>query len=91
MSENNSLQTNSTTTTIPTSEWVLTLFLSAIPIVNIVLLCVWAFGSKTAESKKNWAKATLIWLIIALAASFIFGGSISTFVSNITNSGAIHA
>ena len=91
MSENNSLQTNSTSTTIPTSEWVLTLFLSAIPIVNIVLLCVWAFGSKTAESKKNWAKATLIWLIIALAASFIFGGSISTFVSNITNSGAIHA
>lgn len=91
MSENNSLQTNSTSTTIPTSEWVLTLFLSAIPIVNIVLLCVWAFGSNTAESKKNWAKATLIWLIIALAASFIFGGSISTFVSNITNSGAIHA
>ena len=45
MSENNSLQTNSTSTTIPTSEWVLTLFLSAIPIVNIVLLCVWAFGS----------------------------------------------
>ncbi|MGL5173988.1 MAG: hypothetical protein ACRC75_09060 [Olsenella sp.] len=91
MSENNSLQTNSTSTTIPTSEWVLTLFLSALPIVNIVLLCVWAFGSNTAESKKNWAKATLIWLIIALAASFSFGGSISTFVSNITNSGAIHA
>ena len=91
MSENNSLQTNSTSTTIPTSEWVLTLFLSAIPIVNIVLLCVWEFGSKTAESKKNWAKATLIWLIVAIAASLIFGGSISTFISSVTHSGAIHA
>lgn len=91
MSENNSLQTNPTSTTIPTSEWVLTLFLSAIPIVNIVLLCVWAFGSKTAESKKNWAKATLIWLIVAIAASLIFGGSISTFISSVTHSGAIHA
>ena len=91
MSENNSLQTNSTSTTIPTSEWVLTLFLSAIPIVNIVLLCVWAFGSKTAESKKNWAKATLIWLIVAIAASLIFGGSISTFISSVTHSGAIQA
>ena len=49
-----------------TGQWVLNLFLVAIPIVGLVLLFVWAFGSNTAPSKKNWARANLIWVLIAI-------------------------
>ena len=47
-------------------EWFLTLFLVAIPLVGIVLLFVWAFGSTTNPSKANWAKASLAWAAIGI-------------------------
>ncbi len=54
-----------------TGQWMLTLFLTAIPIVNIIMFFVWAFGSNTAPSKKNWARATLIWGLIAILFSVV--------------------
>jgi len=61
--------------TTTTGQWVLNLFLVAIPLVGLILLFVWAFGSNTAPSKKNWARANLIWIliiiIVAVALSFI--------------------
>lgn len=48
-------------------EWLVTLILTAIPIVGIVMLFVWAFGSNTKPSKANWAKAALIVAAIAIA------------------------
>jgi len=47
-------------------EWLVTLILTAIPIVGIVMLFVWAFGSDTKPSKANWAKATLLFVAIAV-------------------------
>ncbi|MDF2964072.1 MAG: hypothetical protein K0S39_5807 [Paenibacillus sp.] len=47
-------------------DWILTFIVSAIPIVNIIMLFVWAFGDNTNPNKKNYAKASLI-----LAAIFI--------------------
>jgi hypothetical protein len=47
-------------------EWFITIFLAAIPLLNIVLFFVWAFSSNTKPSKANWAKATLVWAVIAI-------------------------
>lgn len=47
-------------------EWMVTLLISAIPIVNIIMFFVWAFGANTKLSKANWAKATLIWIAIGI-------------------------
>ena len=52
-----------------TGEWFLNLFLVAIPLVGLILLFVWAFGSGTASSKKNWARANLIWILIGIIVS----------------------
>lgn len=54
-----------------TGEWVLNLFLVAIPILGLILLFVWAFGSGTAPSKKNWARANLVWILIAIIVSIV--------------------
>jgi len=48
-------------------DWLITLLLMAIPVVGIVLLFVYAFGSNENENKKNWAKAQLIMLAIVFA------------------------
>lgn len=50
-------------------QWVLNLFLTYIPVVNIIMLLIWAFGSTTAPAKKNWARANLIWLVISIVVS----------------------
>lgn len=45
-------------------DWIITLIISMIPLVNIVMLLVWAFGSNTNPSKANWAKAYLAFIAI---------------------------
>jgi hypothetical protein len=47
-------------------EWFLTIFLTAIPLVGLVLLFVWAFGTTAKPSKANWAKASLAWMAIGI-------------------------
>jgi len=54
-----------------TGEWFLNLFLVAIPVIGIILLFVWAFGSGTASSKKNWARANLIWILVGLILTIV--------------------
>src|SRR5699024_9160856 len=51
---------------ISVGEWVLYLFLLALPLVNIILLVVWAFGSEPNLTKKNFAKSSLIWIAIGI-------------------------
>ena len=62
------MQVNEATTT---GAWVLTLFLMVIPIVNIILLFVWAFSSNTETSKRNWARANLVWILIGIIVSVV--------------------
>jgi len=50
---------------VKTGEWMLTMFLMSIPLIGSIMLFVWAFSSGTNPSKANWAKATLIWGVIA--------------------------
>ena len=57
---------------VKTVDWVLTLLITAIPVVGIVMLFVWAFGSETNPNKANWAKAMLIWIAIAIVLSIFF-------------------
>jgi len=52
---------------ITTSEWILTKLIVLIPIVNIIMLFIWAYNKKTDLNKSNWAKAELV----VLAVKFI--------------------
>ena len=56
---------------VSVGNWMLTLFLTAIPIVNIIMLIVWAVSSSTPASKSNWAKAALLWMLIAIVLGVI--------------------
>ena len=52
-------------------QWMLTLFLLAIPIVRFIMLLVWAFGDGN-RSRKNFCRATLLWALIAIGVTLIF-------------------
>ena len=58
-------------------DWIVTYLLMIIPIANLVLLFIWAFGSDTKKSKKSWAKATLIFMAVGIVLSIL----ISTLVA----------
>ena len=49
---------------ITTGDWVIVYLIMCIPLVNIIMVFVWAFGGGTPASKANWAKASLIWFVI---------------------------
>ncbi|MFU8832980.1 MAG: hypothetical protein ACNA7J_12620 [Wenzhouxiangella sp.] len=53
-------------------NWMLTLFLTFIPLVNIIMLLVWAFSASTSPSKANWAKAALLWMVIFVPLGILF-------------------
>jgi hypothetical protein len=52
-------------------EWVLTLLLTFIPVVNIVMLIIWAASSDTNPSKQGFARARLIWMAVGIVISLI--------------------
>ena len=62
---------------VSVGEWLVTMLIMIIPLVNLIMLFVWAFGSNTAESKANWAKAQLVWMVIGIILLVIFWGAIA--------------
>ncbi|NCA98687.1 MAG: zinc ribbon domain-containing protein [Clostridia bacterium] len=52
-------------------------FLLAVPILNIILLFKWAFGSSANLNKKNYARAALILAAVGLIFSILAGGFIA--------------
>lgn len=84
--------TESSTTQAPvqsTKDWVITLLISYIPLVGLIMLFVWAFGSSENPNKANWAKATLIWYaVIAVLFVLLWGTIIAAFLGGAAASGS---
>ena len=74
--ENQEIQTNRNQSVVSIGDWIITMILMCIPIVNFIMLLVWAFSKSTPLSKSNWAKASLIFMIIGFLLLVIFWGSI---------------
>ncbi|WP_010255852.1 hypothetical protein [Myroides injenensis] len=66
-------------------DWIVTLLIMLIPLVNIVMLFVWGFDNNGNRNRANWAKAQLIFmaigiglwilLILIIGSAAIFGSS----------------
>ncbi len=63
---------------VTVGDWLLTLLTTAIPIVGIIMLFVWAFSGGNNVSKANWAKAALIWMLVGLVLGVLFWGAIGS-------------
>ena len=67
-------------------SWMLTILLAGLPIFGLVYILILAFGSGRSASKKNWARAALVWGIIAsvlvLVLYVALGASVLAVVSS---------
>jgi len=79
---NNENFSDSRTTPMTFGDWVVTLLLLMIPVVNLVLLFVWAFSSETNLNKKNFAKAQLIFMAVGIVLSILFVSCSSAMLLN---------
>lgn len=70
---------------VSVGEWLITYLIMIIPIVNVIMLFVWAFGDGTKESKANWAKASLILAAIGLVIGFFFFSLMVSMFASLTN------
>ncbi|MCR8630702.1 hypothetical protein [Paenibacillus radicis (ex Xue et al. 2023)] len=53
-------------------DWILTFIVTAIPVVNIIMLFIWAFGDSANPNKKNYSKATLLLAAILIVIYALF-------------------
>ena len=67
-------------------SWMLTILLAGLPIFGLVYILILAFGSGRSVSKRNWARATLVWGIIAFVLVLVLyvalGASVLAVVSS---------
>lgn len=63
---------------VSVGDWMLSYLVCMIPLVNLVMLLIWAFDSSTIPSKRNWARASLLWVLIIIGIYvlliFLLGG-----------------
>ncbi len=59
------------------------LLLICVPILSIILLFVWSFGSSINLNKKNFARAMLILGAIGLILSIIFGAALTSIIGEL--------
>ena len=77
MSSLDSFDKQSKIKNLSVGDWVIILLILAIPIVNLVMLFVWAFGDSD-PIRSNFAKANLIWMAIVFALALLFFGIFGT-------------
>jgi hypothetical protein len=67
-------------------DWFVSILITAIPLVGFIMLLVWAFDSSTNLNKKNWAKASLLWMVIAIVLVVIFFALFAGLLMSLGNS-----
>lgn len=53
-------------------NWMLTIFILAIPIVNIIMYFYWALSNSGNVNRKNFCIASLLWALIVIVAVLFF-------------------
>ena len=54
-------------------DWMITLLVLAIPIVNLIMYLVWACGSSGNVNRKTFCQACLIWFLIIFVVGVVLG------------------
>jgi len=69
-------------------SWMLTILLAGLPIFGLVYILILAFGNGRSASKKNWARATLVWGIIASVLVLVLYAVMGASLLALSNSNA---
>jgi hypothetical protein len=65
------------------ADWLVTLLIMSVPVVNFIMLIVWAADTNSNPNRVNWARASLIIMSITFLAGMFFMGAILGSISNL--------
>lgn len=85
-----SYQTPGIENEVTVKDWLLTMLILCVPIVNIVMIFVWAFGGGSKPSKSNFFKAMLVWVVIGIVISLALGVTMGLALFNGFGSNYLH-
>ena len=57
---------------VSVGSWMGMLFVTAIPVIGLIMALVWAFSGEN-ESRKNYYRAILSWILILVALCVVLG------------------
>ena len=60
------------TRTMTVGDWMLTLLILAIPIVNLIMYLVWALSGSGNINRRNFCRASIYWFLIILGIYISF-------------------
>ena len=63
------------TSVLTMGNYIVMMLIMCIPIVNIIMLFVWGFGSNVNLNKRNYARASLIFTLIGIFIAILFSCS----------------
>jgi hypothetical protein len=66
------LNENSDTRPMTVGEWMLTLLVLTIPIVNLVMYLVWGLSGTGNINRRNFCRASIYWVLIILGIYLVF-------------------
>lgn len=83
----NSVSRKGVTPIIPTAKnWALWMFLTCIPLVNLILLIVWAVDKEPENIvRRNFARGYFIIMLIGIILAIIFASSLGVILSSLFN------
>lgn len=61
---------------VSVKDWIITMLILMIPIVNLVMVFVWAFGGGSNPSKANYFKAMILVTVVGMVLWFLFVGAL---------------
>ena len=64
--------------TLSVRDWMIVLLLISIPVVNVVMLFIWALSSEANVTKSNFSKAALMWFVVIVILWFVFFASLAS-------------
>jgi len=50
-------------------DWMITLLVLALPLINIIMYIVWALDAGGNANRRNFCRASLLWFVIMLGIS----------------------
>ena len=72
MRENNYWTPEEIAPVMTTTQWLGALVLAAIPFINIIFMLVWSFDQNANPNRRNWAKATLLIMVVGILFTVLF-------------------
>lgn len=54
------------TRTLGVGEWMITILFYLLPVLNIIMMIIWAFSSRGNVHRRNLSRACLLWILLLL-------------------------